>query len=158
MGGEAYIQREKFFFLYLLPGARGVITLAPPSKLVRDTSDRLRVPRSTAILCTLSKTDRVVLITWSSSGYPPVRPEWPDAPSSSCLLIKMWQLTKADGVSRNEPKMVYNICSWHHAAFLLSFREKQIWKSSGDIWKSLLIATQNNTLKTNYVKAKIDDI
>ena len=39
-----------------------VPTLAPPCKLVGDASDRLRVPRSTAILCTLSKSDRVVLI------------------------------------------------------------------------------------------------
>ena len=33
---------------------------------------RLRIPRSTVILCTLSKSDRVV-ITWSPSGYTPVR-------------------------------------------------------------------------------------
>ena len=52
--------------------------LAPPCKLVRDTSDRLRVPRSTLILCTLSKSDRLVLITWSPSGYTPVVPECPD--------------------------------------------------------------------------------
>ena len=52
--------------------------LAPPCKLVRDASDRLRVPRSTAIFCTQSKSDRVVLITWFPSGYTPVRPEWPD--------------------------------------------------------------------------------
>ena len=95
MGGETYNQKGEFFFLYLLPGARGVPTLAPPCKLVRDASDRLRVPRSTVILCTLSKSNRVVLITWSPSGYTPVRPEWPDAPSSSCFLIKMWQLAKA---------------------------------------------------------------
>ena len=52
----------------------------------------------------LSKPDRVVLITWPPSGYTDVRPEYPDAPSPSCLLIKMWQLTKAHGVARNEPK------------------------------------------------------
>ena len=59
-------------------GSQGVPTLAPPCKLVRDASDRLRVPRLTAILCTLSTSDRVVLITWSPSGYTPVLPECPD--------------------------------------------------------------------------------
>ena len=105
----------------------GVPTLAPPCKLVRDASDWLRVPRSTAILCTLSKSDRVVLITWSPSGYTPVWPECPDALSSSCLLIKMWQLTKAHGVTRNEPKInvicyitpAYWLCHflWLHPRF-----------------------------------------
>ena len=67
--------------------------------------DRLLVPHSTAILCTLSKSDRVVLIMWSPPGYTPVRPECPDTPSSSCLLIKMWQLTKAHRITRNETKV-----------------------------------------------------
>ena len=57
---------------------QGVPTLAPPCKLVRDASGRLRVPRSIAILCTQSKSDRLVLITWSPSSYTPVRPECPD--------------------------------------------------------------------------------
>ena len=87
--------------------------LAPLCKLVRDASHRLRVPRSTAILCTRSKSDRAVLITWSPSSYTPVRPECPDAPSSSCLLIKMWQLPKAHGVTRNEPK-IHVICYITH--------------------------------------------
>ena len=78
MGGETYTKREDFFFPHLLPGARGLPTLAPPCKLVRDASDRLRVPRSHAILCTQSKSDRVVLITLSPSSYTPVRPECPD--------------------------------------------------------------------------------
>ena len=53
-------------------------TLAPPFKLVRDTSDQLRVLRSIAILCTLSKSDCVVLIAWAPSGDTPVVPECPD--------------------------------------------------------------------------------
>ena len=57
MGGEAYTKGEDFFFQEL-----GVPTLAPPCKLVRDASDRLRVPHSTPIPSTLSKSDRVVLI------------------------------------------------------------------------------------------------
>ena len=86
-----------------------VPTLAPPCKLVRDASFRLRVPRSTAILCTLPKSDRVIFITWSPSGYTPVQPECPDVPLSSCLPIKMWQLSKGHGVTRNEPK-IHVIC------------------------------------------------
>ena len=109
MGGKTYTQREDFFFPYLLPGARGCQLLHPLASSSETTSVRLRVPRSTAILCTMSKSERVVLITWSSSGYTPVRPECPDAPSFSCLLIKMWQLTKAHRVARNEPK-IHVIC------------------------------------------------
>ena len=89
--------------------SQGMPTLAPPRKLVRDASDRLHVPRSTAVLSTLSEYDRVVLITRSPSSYSPVRPECPDAPSSSRLPIKIWQLTKAHGVTRNEPK-IHVIC------------------------------------------------
>ena len=101
---ERHILRER-----TSSGSQGVPMLVPPCKLVRYASDQLRVLGSTAILCTLSKSDRVVVITWSSSGYTPVRSECPDVPSSSCLLIKMWQLTKAYGVTRNEPK-IHVIC------------------------------------------------
>ena len=90
-------------------GSQGVPMLALPYKLVRDASDWLRVPHSIAILCTLSKSDHVVLIMLSPSGYTPVRPQCPDTSSSSCLLIKMWQLTKAHGVTRNKLK-IHVIC------------------------------------------------
>ncbi len=53
-------------------------TLAPRCKFVRDAPDWLRVPRSTPILCTLSKSDCMALITRSPSGYTPVVPERPD--------------------------------------------------------------------------------
>ena len=78
MGGETYTKRERedFPFAYLLPGARGCQHLHPLASW--DTSDRLHVPRATAILCTQSKSDRVVLITWSPSGYTPVLLECPD--------------------------------------------------------------------------------
>ena len=49
-----------------------------PCKLVREASDRLRVSRSTVILCNLSKSDRVVLITWSPSDFTPVVRKCPD--------------------------------------------------------------------------------
>ena len=50
----------------------------PPHLASRDTSDWLRIPRSTPILCTLSKSDQVVLITWSSSDYTSVVNNRPD--------------------------------------------------------------------------------
>ena len=90
----------------------GVPMIASPCKRVRAATDWLRVSRSTAILCTLSKSDCVFLITWSPSGYTPVRSECPDTLSSSCLLIKMWQLTKAHrSLGMNRKSMSYVI--WH---------------------------------------------
>ena len=85
--------------------SQGVPTLAPPCKLVRDkligwvSLARLRF----SPLCPN------MVITWSPPGYTPVRPECPDALSSSCLQIKMWQLAKALGVTWNEPK-IHFIC------------------------------------------------
>ena len=60
------------------------------------------------ILSTLSKSDSVV-ITWSPSGYTPAMTRWHNALSSPCLLITTWQLVKAHGVTRNEPK-IHVIC------------------------------------------------
>ena len=84
--------------------SQGLPTLAPPCKLVRDASDRLRIPRSTAILRNLSKTDCVVLITWSPSGYPPVRPEYPDSTVlftnhnvTACKFTQLFCLDVAQG-------------------------------------------------------------
>ena len=106
---ERHILRERtssslFFFLESV-GANA----CAPLQAHQRRADRLRVPRSTPILCPLSKYHCVVLIPWPPSGYTPVRPECSDAPSSSCLLIKMWQLTKAHGVTWNEPK-IHVIC------------------------------------------------
>ena len=92
-----------------------VPTLVPPCKLVGDAPARLRVPRLTAIICALSKSDHMVLIMWSLSGFTPVRPKWSDALLSSCLLIKMWQLAKAHGITRNKPK-IHIICYITHFA------------------------------------------
>ena len=55
MGGETYTQREDIFFPYLLPRARGSQHFPPPPCK--------HVPRLTVILCILSKSDHVVLIT-----------------------------------------------------------------------------------------------
>ena len=106
---ERHIYLERGLLLSISSSrSQGVPTLAPPCKLVRDASARLRVPRSTTILC-LSKSDRVVLITWSPSGYTSVAPEYPDRLSYLCLLITAWQPVKAPGVTRNEPE-IHVIC------------------------------------------------
>ena len=104
---ETYTQREDFF-PYLLPGARGCQRFHPlASRVVREASDRLRVPCSTPDNLPLSKSDLEVLITWSLSGYTPVVPDCLEA--LPCLLIITWQLVKAHGVTRNEPK-IHVIC------------------------------------------------
>ena len=104
MGGETYTQREDFF-PYLHPGARGVNSC----KFVRDDLCSVACLSHDCDSLPLSKSDRVFLITWSPSGYTPVQPECTDAPWSSYLLIKKWQLIKAHGVTRNEPK-IHVIC------------------------------------------------
>ena len=118
MDGETYTRREDFFFPYLLPGSRGYQCLHPLASSSETTSDRLRVPRSTMILCTLTKSDPVVLITWSPSGYTPVVPDYPDVLSYPCLLITAIQLVKAHGVRWNEPK-IHVICYITYANILL---------------------------------------
>ena len=73
------IYSERGLLLPISPSrSQGVPTLIPPCKLVRDASDRLRVPCSTAILRTFSKSDHVVLITLSPSGYTSVLLGCPD--------------------------------------------------------------------------------
>ena len=57
----------------------------------------------------LSKSARVVLITWSPSGYTPVGPDCPDVLPSLCLQIT-GQLVRTHGVTRNEPK-IHDICN-----------------------------------------------
>ena len=91
-----------------------VPTLAPFFKLVRDASDRLRIPRLTAILCTLSKSDRVVLITWSPSGYTPVRPECPDRAVlfTNHNVIACQSIWGHEERTENPWQMLYNICCY----------------------------------------------
>ena len=103
--GWSDIYSERGLLLISSSRGQGVSSLATPCMLVRDTSDRLHVPCSTAILCTLFN-----LTTWFSSGglLPVTYLLYPTALivlSSSRLRIKMWQLAKAHGVTRNEPKI-----------------------------------------------------
>ena len=72
---ETHILRERTYIFFQKPG---VPTFAPTWQLVRDASGRLHDPRSTVILCTQSKSDRVILITWSPSGYTRYVPDCPD--------------------------------------------------------------------------------
>ena len=60
---ERHILRERKLLSISSSRSQGVPTLVSSCKLVRDASDRLRVPHSTAILFTLSKSDSVLLIT-----------------------------------------------------------------------------------------------
>ena len=98
--GETYTQRVDFF-PYVLPGARGCQRLQPLASS-SETTWSATCPWLGSILCTLSKSDRMILIMWS---HTPIRPECPDALPSSCLLMEMWQLAKAHGVTRNKPKI-----------------------------------------------------
>ena len=67
--------------------------------------DRLRLPRSTASL-PLSKSDRVVLIIWSPSGYTPVVPECPD---HACHNVTACQSTRGYQERTENPcHMLYN--------------------------------------------------
>ena len=76
--GETYSQRGDLFFPYLLPVARGCQRLHPLASSSETPVIGCMSHRSTMILCTLSKSDRVVLITRSPSGYTPVVPECSD--------------------------------------------------------------------------------
>ena len=102
--GEIYTQRGDFF-PYLLPGARGCQRLHPlASRVVREASDRLRIPGSTPDSLHLC----LNLTAWLSRGLLSVthlfdQTAWRTV--ISCLLITMWQLVKAHGVTRNEPKI-----------------------------------------------------
>ena len=106
---DIYSGRGLLLVSYLLPGARGCKRLHhPPCKpyLQRRPNPLIAAcPLARlSILCTQSKSDRVV-ITWSPSSCTPVGPDYPDALSSPCLLITTWQLVKAHGVTRNESKI-----------------------------------------------------
>ena len=88
--------------------SQGLPTLAPSCKLVRDASGRLRAPRSTVILCTLS----INLTAWlSSRDLFPVTHLFDLGAliMLSCLLIKMWQLAKHT-VSLGTNRKIHGIC------------------------------------------------
>ena len=110
--GKTYTQREDFFLFHIFfrePGGANACT--PLQAVLSDGLMPLIGCVSLAwlpILCTLSKSDRMVIM-WSPSGYTPVVPDCPDMLSSPCLLITAWQPVKALGITRNELK-IHVIC------------------------------------------------
>ena len=133
---ERHILREwtSSHIFYREPGGANACT---PLQAHQRQPDRLRVPRSTAIPCTLSKSDRVVLIIWSLSSYTPVWPACPDALSSSCLLIKMWQFAKAHRVTRNKSKM-HGICylTYGHLSLISLVIQVRQTRHVGYCWRN----------------------
>ena len=109
--GETYTQREDFFLSHTFfrePGGANACTSLQAVSSETPLTGCVSLARL-PILCTLSKSYHVVLITWSPSDYIPVGPDCPDALSSPCLPITTWQLVKAHRVTRNEPK-IHVIC------------------------------------------------
>ena len=100
---ERHILRERTSSSHIFfqePGGANACTLLQARQ---KQPDRLLVPRSAAILCTLSKSARVVLITVTHLF------DLSALIVLSILLITSWQLVKAHRVTRNEPK-IHCIC------------------------------------------------
>ena len=112
--GETYNQRENFFLSYNFfrrPGGANACTLL--QTVSSETSETpligcLYLARL-SILCSVWIWPRDSHITWSPSGYTPARPACHNALPSPCIQIITWQLVKAHGATRNEPK-IYDIC------------------------------------------------
>ena len=118
MGGETYTKRKDFF--QEPGGCQRLPPLASSSEtpLIGCISlARLRFSASVKI--------------WPRGSHPvipfqlPVRPESSDAPSSPCLPIKMWQLTKAYGVTRKETKM--HVISYITIAIIFRLVFQSLW-------------------------------
>ena len=110
---QRHTQRGDFFLYHIFfrePGSANACTPWQAVSLERSETPLISLVflARLSILCTLSKSDRVVIM-WSPSGYAHVRPVCHDALPSLCLLIRTWQLVKAHGVTRNELK-IHIIC------------------------------------------------
>ena len=109
MGGETYTLREDFFFPYLLPGAWGCQHLHP----LASSSEMPLIGCVSLARLQFSALCLNLTAWFSSRGLLPVThllyPSALIVLSSSCLRIKMGQLAKAHGVTRNEPK-IHVIC------------------------------------------------
>ena len=74
-----HILRERTSSSYMFfQDARGCQRLHPLASSSETPQFGCVSFRSTLILCTLSKSDHVVLITWSPSRYTPIAPDCPD--------------------------------------------------------------------------------
>ena len=124
---DIYSERWLLLISYLLPGARGCQPLHPFAsrvvREVRDAFDRLHVPGSTL--------DYLNSVSIWPRGYHVVSFRlhtcwtWPDCPvalSPHCLQITTWQLVKAHGITRNEPKI-------HVICYIICWFEKIIQKT-----------------------------
>ena len=109
MGGETYTQREDFFFPYLLPGARGWPCLHP----LASSSETPLIGCVSHARLWFSALCLNLTAWFSSRGLLPVTHLLYSTVlivlSYPCLLITAWQLVKAHGVTRNEPK-IHAIC------------------------------------------------
>ena len=112
--GETYAQRGDFFLSHFFNREPGGANACTPLQVMSAETPLLGCMSLARllILCTLSKSYHMVLMTWSPSGYTPVGPDCHDMLSPPCLLITTWQLVKAHRVTRNKPKypchMLYN--------------------------------------------------
>ena len=123
---ERHILRERTSSSHIFFREPGGANACTPLQAHQRRPNQLCVPCSTTILCTLSKSDCMVLIMWSPSSYTPVQPDCPDVLSSSSLLITAWQLVKAHGVTRNKPK-IHVICYITLINTSNNFDYKQSW-------------------------------
>ena len=85
---ERHILRERTSSSHIFFWVPGDAKACTPLQACQRRTDWLCGPSSTLILCTLSKSYCVVLITWSPSSYTPVVPECPDVLSYPCFLIR----------------------------------------------------------------------
>ena len=85
--------------------SQGVPTLASPCKPYRQRRPNTSLDSRFWLADSLKISPHGSHITWSPSGYTPAWPACPDALPPPSLLITTWQLVKAHGVTRNEPKI-----------------------------------------------------
>ena len=127
---ETHIILPIDFLPYLLPWARRCQCLHPLASSSKTPLIGCVSHAWLPIPSNLSKSDRVVFIKWSPSGYTPVISDCLDRLSSLCLLITGWQLVKAHRVARNEPKirhMLYNQL-WN-LKYCLFNEKNRCWRS-----------------------------
>ena len=104
--GNTYTQRGDYFLSHIFFRKTAVAIVGTHLQTETPLIDCVFLAR-----LRYSKSDHVVLITWSPSGYTPV------VLSYRCLLIRAWQLVKAYGVTRNELKI-------HVICYITIFRDR----------------------------------
>ena len=142
MGGETYTQREDFFFLYLLPGAKGCQRLHPlASSSEMPLIDCMSLARRRFSARCLNLT-----MWFSSRGLVPVT-HLLDLSALILLssLLITWQLVKAHRVTWNEPK-IHGICYKTHTIVVTRLQIKNtcfIFSQRSDfhmIWEEVVLS------------------